>query len=72
MVVLNNEYFIIKVNLICGFWFPLINVLFKGSLKFAKHRGVLKRSKVVQTTKITVDSLLKGNDSSKNCLEDAF
>ena len=24
LVVLNNEYFIIKVNLICGFWFPLI------------------------------------------------
>ena len=23
LVVLNNEYFIIKVNLICGFWFPL-------------------------------------------------
>ena len=25
LVVLNNEYFIIKVNLICGFWFTLMN-----------------------------------------------
>ena len=34
LVVLNNEYFTIKVNLICGFWFPLTTQIYNSRDKF--------------------------------------
>ena len=44
LVVLNNEYFIIKVNLICGFWFPLIVVWIEDVTRLGNNHIVFDLS----------------------------